>query len=48
MALSKLGVKMIAMAVDIRVKRGEAFEAVIKSYKLSVEDEAKVREYVLG
>lgn len=26
----------------------EAFEAVIKSYKLSVEDEAKVREYVVG
>ena len=48
MALSNLGVKMIAMTMDIRVRRGEAFEAVIKSYKLSVEDEAKVREYVLG
>ena len=48
MTLSNLGVKMIAMAMDIRVRRGEAFEAVIKSYKLSVEDEAKVREYVLG
>lgn len=46
MALSNLGIKMIAKAVMIRVKRGEPFEAVIKSYKLSTEDEAKVREYV--
>lgn len=47
MTLSNMGVKMIAKAVAIIVKRGEAFEAVIKSYNLSVEDEAKVREAVV-
>ncbi len=47
MALSKLGISIIAQAVTIRVKRGEPFEAVIKSYNLSVEDEAKVREFVV-
>ena len=46
MALSNLGIKIIAQAVMIRVKRGEPFEAVIKSYNRSTEDEAKVREYV--
>lgn len=47
MALSKLGISIIAQAVTIRVKRGEPFEAVIKSYNLSVEDESKVREFVV-
>lgn len=47
MALSNLGIRIIAQAVTIRVKRGEPFEAVIKSYNLSVEDEAKVREFVV-
>lgn len=47
MALSNMGINMIAKAVLIRVQRGEAFEAVIKSYNLSVEDEAKVREAVV-
>lgn len=44
---STVYLEMIAKAVSIRVKRGEAFEAVIKSYNLSVEDEAKVREAVV-